>query len=151
MRRHFLSLLLALLPVAPVAAQQAQPPAEPLRGAQPPEQPAGEAPPPEAAPPEASVPASDDPDGADEGAAAASRVPLAEIRRYVAVYNAVKEAYVDSVDDRALMQSAIAGLLLDLIRTAPTWTRPRASPSTSRPPAPTTASAWNCCSRTTTP
>ena len=31
-----------------------------------------------------------------------------------AVYNAVKEAYVDSVDDRALMQSAIAGLLLDL-------------------------------------
>ena len=114
MRRHFLSLLLALLPVAPVAAQQAQPPAEPLRGAQPPEQPAGEAPPPEAAPPEASVPASDDPDGADEGAAAASRVPLAEIRRYVAVYNAVKEAYVDSVDDRALMQSAIAGLLLDL-------------------------------------
>ncbi|KAF1704699.1 S41 family peptidase [Pseudoxanthomonas kaohsiungensis] len=114
MRRHFLSLLLALLPVAPVAAQQAQPPAEPPRGAQPPEQPAGEAPPPEAAPPEASVPASDDPDGADEGAAAASRVPLAEIRRYVAVYNAVKEAYVDSVDDRALMQSAIAGLLLDL-------------------------------------
>ena len=114
MRRHFLSLLLALLPVAPVAAQQAQPPAEPPRGAQPPEQPAGDAPPPEAAPPEASVPASDDPDGADEGAAAASRVPLAEIRRYVAVYNAVKEAYVDSVDDRALMQSAIAGLLLDL-------------------------------------
>ena len=60
---------------------------------------------------DATVAASDDPDGAD---AAATRVPLAEIRRYVAVYNAIKEAYVDPVDDRALMQSAIEGLLLDL-------------------------------------
>jgi carboxyl-terminal processing protease len=60
---------------------------------------------------DAGVAASDDPDAADT---AASRVPLAEIRRYVYVYNAIKEAYVDSVDDRALMQSAIEGLLLDL-------------------------------------
>ncbi|KAF1684694.1 peptidase S41 [Pseudoxanthomonas broegbernensis] len=60
---------------------------------------------------DAPVPASDDPDAADTRA---SKVPLAEIRRYVAVYNAIKEAYVDPVDDRALMQSAIVGLLLDL-------------------------------------
>ncbi|HET6397223.1 MAG TPA: S41 family peptidase [Pseudoxanthomonas sp.] len=60
---------------------------------------------------QAPVPASDDPDAAN---AAASKVPLAEIRRYVAVYNAIKEAYVDPVDDRTLMQSAIRGLLLDL-------------------------------------
>lgn len=60
------------------------------------------------APPIAS---SDDPDGAET---APSKVPLAEIRRYVAVYNAVKDAYVEPVDDKKLMQSAIRGLLLDL-------------------------------------
>ena len=41
-------------------------------------------------------------------------VPLDEIRRYVAVYNAVKQAYVEPVEDADLMQSAIRGLLLDL-------------------------------------
>jgi carboxyl-terminal processing protease len=44
----------------------------------------------------------------------ASKVPLAEIRRYVAVYNAVKQAYVEPIDDRKLMQAAIRGLLFDL-------------------------------------
>ncbi len=57
------------------------------------------------------VPRSDDPDAAES---AATKVPLTEIRRYVAVYNAVKDAYVDPVDDKALMHSAIKGLLLDL-------------------------------------
>ena len=57
------------------------------------------------------VAASDDPDAAES---AATKVPLTEIRRYVAVYNAVKDAYVDPVDDKKLMQSAIKGLLLDL-------------------------------------
>ena len=55
--------------------------------------------------------------GAVDGQAAvdaASRVPLDEIRRYVAVYGAVKQAYVEPVEDRDLMQSAIRGLLLDL-------------------------------------
>lgn len=61
--------------------------------------------------PEREVSTSDDPDAAET---AASKVPLDEIRRYVAVYNAVKEAYVDRVDDRKLMQSAVRGLLLDL-------------------------------------
>jgi carboxyl-terminal processing protease len=60
--------------------------------------------------PDAVAPA-DDPDAAET---AASKVPLAEIRRYVDVYNAVKQAYVEPVDDRKLMQSAIKGLLLDL-------------------------------------
>jgi carboxyl-terminal processing protease len=61
-------------------------------------------------------------DEPDEAAAApdartdeeASSVPLAEIRRYVAVYNAIRQAYVDPVEDANLMQSAIRGLLLDL-------------------------------------
>ena len=57
------------------------------------------------------VAASDDPDASSIDAA---KVPLAEIRRYVMVYNAVKHAYVDPVDDHALMQSAVRGLLLDL-------------------------------------
>lgn len=41
-------------------------------------------------------------------------VPLDEIRRYVTVYNAVKQAYVDPVNDRKLMQAAVRGLLFDL-------------------------------------
>src|SRR5688572_30311496 len=57
------------------------------------------------------IASSDDPDAAESETA---KVPLDEIRRYVAVYNAVKEAYVDPVDDRRLMQSAVRGLLLDL-------------------------------------
>ena len=57
------------------------------------------------------VAASDDPDAAKTDEA---KVPLDEIRRYVMVYNAVKQAYVDPVDDHALMQSAVRGLLLDL-------------------------------------
>ena len=47
-------------------------------------------------------------------AAEASKVPLEEIRRYVSVFNAVKYGYVEPVDDRKLMQSAIRGLLQDL-------------------------------------
>jgi carboxyl-terminal processing protease len=42
------------------------------------------------------------------------RVSLEEIRRFVAVFRAVKQAYVDPVDDATLMQSAIRGLLADL-------------------------------------
>lgn len=61
--------------------------------------------------PDLEVSTSDDPDAAET---AASKVPLDEIRRYVAVYNAVKDAYVDPVDDKKLMQSAVRGLLLDL-------------------------------------
>ena len=71
--------------------------------------------PPQEAPQEAqasdAIVASDDPDAAKTDEA---KVPLDEIRRYVMVYNAVKQAYVDPVDDRALMQSAVRGLLLDL-------------------------------------
>jgi carboxyl-terminal processing protease len=46
--------------------------------------------------------------------AAEERVSLDEIRRFVAVFRAVKQAYVDPVDDATLMQSAIRGLLTDL-------------------------------------
>lgn len=53
----------------------------------------------------------DDPDAKES---VTSRVPLDEIRRFVGVYNAVRAAYVDSVDDKKLMQSAVRGLLLEL-------------------------------------
>uniref|UniRef100_A0A8J8AYR5 S41 family peptidase n=1 Tax=Coralloluteibacterium stylophorae TaxID=1776034 RepID=A0A8J8AYR5_9GAMM len=43
-----------------------------------------------------------------------SQVPIAEIQRYVAVFRAVKQAYVDPVSDQELMQGAIRGLLQDL-------------------------------------
>jgi len=46
--------------------------------------------------------------------AAPKQVPLDEIRRYVEVYNAIKQAYVEPVDDAKLMNSAIRGLLFDL-------------------------------------
>ncbi|NZA27333.1 PDZ domain-containing protein [Luteimonas sp. SJ-92] len=112
----------------PVQADEADPAAEERQGdglapagdpAEPPAAPAEErnpAPPEQAADPEPRDPvravgASDDPDAAESRS---TRVPLAEIRRYVAVFNAVRDAYVEPVDDSALMQSAIRGLLLDL-------------------------------------
>lgn len=45
---------------------------------------------------------------------AGSAVPLDEIRRYVTVYSAIKQAYVEPVEDKDLMESAIRGLLFDL-------------------------------------
>jgi carboxyl-terminal processing protease len=58
-------------------------------------------------------------DPAPSGAIAAedgevTAIPIDEIRRYVTIYNAIREAYVDPVGDRELMDSAIRGLLLDL-------------------------------------
>ncbi len=50
----------------------------------------------------------------DANKATLGKIPLEEIRRYVNVYNVVKEAYVEPIDDRKLMQSAVRGLLLDL-------------------------------------
>ena len=60
---------------------------------------------------QAAVPASDDPDAVET---AAAKVPLDEIRRYVTVFNAIRQAYVDPVNDRELMASAVRGLLFDL-------------------------------------
>ncbi|QWP77998.1 S41 family peptidase [Lysobacter sp. K5869] len=108
--RSLLPLALALA-VAPALAQQPAPPAQ-------------------AAPPAASPAADDQDDGDDQATppaqapakgkkagkddSADSKVPIDEIRRYVAVYNAVKQAYVEPVDDAKLMHSAIRGLLFDL-------------------------------------
>ena len=112
------ALLLLALPVAPAVAQQPAAAASDAPAAPDPATQAAEAGDQDrvgvAEAPEAPVPASDDPDASDERTGPASKVPLREIRRYVAVYNAIKEAYVDPVEDRELMQSAIQGLLLDL-------------------------------------
>ena len=45
---------------------------------------------------------------------AAGQVPLAEIQRYVSVYRAIQEAYVEPLDDEQLMKAALRGLLSDL-------------------------------------
>ena len=45
---------------------------------------------------------------------AQDEVPLEEIRRFVSVYNAVRQAYVEPVSDEQLMHAAVKGLLLDL-------------------------------------
>jgi carboxyl-terminal processing protease len=99
--------LAALLGVAavPASAQEAPSPDEPVPQA-------GEAEPIEQNEPnEPADPAARADARTDEEA---SSLPLAEIRRYVAVYNAIRQAYVDPVEDADLMQSAIRGLLLDL-------------------------------------
>ena len=101
MRARFHFLLIALALHAPlVAAQEA--PAEPAPAA------ANVAP--EAAAQDEAR-ASDDPDAVET---AAAKVPLDEIRRYVTVFNAIRQAYVDPVNDRELMASAVRGLLFDL-------------------------------------
>ena len=41
-------------------------------------------------------------------------VPLDDVKRYVSVYRVVKQAYVDKVSDRKLMQASVRGLLNDL-------------------------------------
>ena len=46
--------------------------------------------------------------------AAKTGVSMSDIRQFTAVFDLVKQAYVDPVDDHKLMQSAIKGLLLDL-------------------------------------
>lgn len=61
-----------------------------------------------------SKPAESEAAKAEKTAEPESKVPLEEIRRYVSVFNVVKQAYVEPVEDRKLMQSSIRGLLLDL-------------------------------------
>ena len=101
MRARFHFLLIALALHAPlVAAQEA--PAEPAPAA-------ADVAPEATAQDEAR--ASDDPDAVET---AAAKVPLDEIRRYVTVFNAIRQAYVDPVNDRELMASAVRGLLFDL-------------------------------------
>ncbi|MCB1555167.1 MAG: S41 family peptidase [Xanthomonadales bacterium] len=59
----------------------------------------------------------DDAAAADDGAietAAEDRVSIDEIRRFVSVFRAVKQAYVEPIDDERLMRAAIRGLLSDL-------------------------------------
>ncbi|SDD60852.1 S41 family peptidase [Aquimonas voraii] len=59
---------------------------------------------------DAPVPAEDTPAVVPE----TERVSLDEVRRFVSVFRAVQQAYVDQVPDQQLMQSAIRGLLTDL-------------------------------------
>ncbi len=109
------SLLLTslLLAIAPAFAQQAAPPAQETPQQQAPQDPKAA---PASAPQDDQdqakpVGSSDDPSAAES---TPSDVPLDEIRRFVSVFNAVKQAYVEPVDDQKLMHSAIRGLLLDL-------------------------------------
>ncbi|MEG3192988.1 S41 family peptidase [Lysobacter sp. D1-1-M9] len=124
--RHLLPVVLVLgaCPVAPIAAQQAAPPVEPRPvqsqpvEPQPIEDQPDQTPPAQTQDPETGEATEGDQVVAEtviaEQAGVDSTVPLDEIRRYVAVYSAVKQAYVEPVDDAELMQSAIRGLLLDL-------------------------------------
>jgi len=116
MRVSSLTLALSLL-LSPAAFAQTPPSTAPEPT---PEQTPADTPTPEPASPpapdsdeaqDAAVAASNDPTATDH---ASNRVPLQEIRRYVGVFNAVREAYVEPVEDRKLMSSAIRGLLLDL-------------------------------------
>ena len=61
--------------------------------------------------PEPEVAAADDPDAGENPT---TQVPLAEIRRFVSTYTAIRDAYVAPVADARLMHSALRGLLLEL-------------------------------------
>ncbi|MGY0504748.1 S41 family peptidase [Luteimonas sp. e5] len=100
MRVSALPLLLSLL-AAPFALHAQERPPVPARGA-----------PAEPAQDEAPAAAEQAADAATESPG--RQVPLAEIRRFVSVYNAIREAYVEPVDDQRLMHAALRGLLLDL-------------------------------------
>jgi carboxyl-terminal processing protease len=54
------------------------------------------------------------PAAAAKAAPAKDAVDLADVRAFTAVYSLVKQAYVDKVDDRRLMQAAIHGMLAGL-------------------------------------
>jgi carboxyl-terminal processing protease len=68
----------------------------------------------DAVPPAAESPQADAGDDPDAASTSGAKVPLDAIRRFVMVHNAIRQAYVDPVDDKALMDSAVRGLLLDL-------------------------------------
>src|SRR3546814_19368363 len=40
-------------------------------------------------------------------------VPLADIQRFVSVYRAVRQGYVDELSDKKVMQAALRGLMTD--------------------------------------
>ena len=72
-------------------------------------------------PPQIPVPPPDAITSADDAAPASKKpatpkegVDLQDIRAFTAVYSLVKQAYVENVDDHALMQAAIRGLLAGL-------------------------------------
>jgi carboxyl-terminal processing protease len=76
---------------------------------------AADAPPaPVPGPADADDPADAPAPAAAKPAAAKKTVDLQDIRAFTAVYNLVKQAYVEDVDDRRLMQQAIRGLLAGL-------------------------------------
>jgi len=50
----------------------------------------------------------------DKAPSASQRIPLDDIRRFVTLFNTVRDGYVDEVSDETLMLSAIHGLLRDL-------------------------------------
>lgn len=112
MRVSSLTLALSLL-MSPAAFAQSPPPVEAPAEASEPTPPATAPTDAPSAADDAEIPvaASDDPGAMEQ---ASNRVPLQEIRRYVGVFNAVREAYVEPVEDSKLMSSAIRGLLLDL-------------------------------------
>jgi carboxyl-terminal processing protease len=62
----------------------------------------------------ASKPAADDADDSKPAAVADGSVPIDDVKRYVSVYRVVKQAYVDKISDRKLMQASVRGLLNDL-------------------------------------
>jgi carboxyl-terminal processing protease len=55
-----------------------------------------------------------EPDGGDEPRPAQAQLTLDDLRTFTDVFNQVRRNYVESVDDRTLLESAIRGMLSDL-------------------------------------
>ena len=60
------------------------------------------------------VQAQEDGDGADAAAESSTGLPLEELRMFAEVYGRIKDAYVEPVDDRELLEDAIRGMLAGL-------------------------------------
>jgi carboxyl-terminal processing protease len=105
-------LLAVLVASAPLAAQEGvKTPAE--KAAETPKDPLPTPDPAQSAPAAApTAPAEPGPEA--DAVAPEDKVSLDEIRRFVSVFRAVKQAYVDPIDDEKLMRAAIRGLLTDL-------------------------------------
>jgi carboxyl-terminal processing protease len=102
--------LFALILAAPLlhaqAAQQAAPPSSPKAT---PELPA------QAAPKQAAPTSDDSPAQASSSAAAASdQVDMDDVRNFAHVYQIIRQAYVEKVDNKTLMNDAIKGMLAGL-------------------------------------
>ena len=92
----------------------------------------------DSAPGAADVQSLQKPDDSSDGN---QKLPLAELRKFVAIMHQVKQGYVEKVSDKTLLDNALHGMIEGLDRTRPISTRTNTSSCRCRPRASSAASA----------